>query len=162
MTRTRTSQNKRTQFVWTDEEDNQMREIFDEYPGISARQAGIMFLQRNPNYAPNWRVYRKALDMSKVLKEEKELKYTIRYAGRDRTNEAGQPGNEPVDTGEQTIEFGFTVNTSATGTLTATTLEEAKRRVFSKFSDFCWNVLHVEVYPVETRTELGRTEIETD
>lgn len=145
MTRTRTSQNERTQFVWTDEEDNQMRGIFDEYPGISARQAGIMFLQRNPNYAPNWRVYRKALDMSKVLKEEKELKYTIRYAGRDRTNE-----------------FEFTVNTSVTGTLTATTLEEAKRRVFSKFSDFCWNVLHVEVYPVETRTELGRTEIETD
>lgn len=145
MTRTRTSQNERTQFVWTDEEDNQMRGIFDEYPGISARQAGIMFLQRNPNYAPNWRVYRKALDMSKVLKEEKELKYTIRYADRDRTNE-----------------FEFTVNTSATGTLTATTLEEAKRRVFSKFSDFCWNVLHVEVYPVETRTELGRTEIETD
>ena len=157
MNQTRTNPNHRTTLVWTDTEEAKMRAIFDEYPGISARQAAIMFNQRNPHYVQNWRLYRKSLDiMHDIQVRQREIEEPSPVVPTTAAT------TFPEDGGELTRKYEFIVTITTIGTITAPNLEAAKRRVMNRVGDIGWNMMHIEVNPVEEQIEVRRLENETN
>lgn len=157
MSRMRTNRNRRTTFVWTDTEEAQMRAIFDEHPGISARQAAIKFSRQNPNYPQNWRVYQKSLDvMHSIREQQQETEEPIQLVPTiTATTILGESG-EPVD------KFDFVVTTTTLGTIAAPTLEAAKQMVLDSIGKLGWNTLHITVNPVRKQIEAELDEDKTD